>query len=200
MWFWNSRISLTLPSYYIAFGPPILIILSVLSSPKKLKLQYSTLWPYLPTFWVFPLPYSSHFTCFLASRGLTECSRFLASPFFTQQCFSFRAKPPFPDGLSNSPLSANLDHLASLRLYHIAQENPNLESMLQSPFSIPIATHQQHTAGKSRDVLRVGSTVYSWLQNLSASLAPPIKPLTCSWSTPSFIPHNDYSKCLPFCL
>lgn len=198
MWSWNSRISLTLLSYYIAFGPPILIILSVLSSPKKLKLQYSTLWPYLPTLWVFPLPYSSHFTCFLASHGLTECSRFLASPFFSQQCFSFPANPTFPDGLSNSPLSANLDYLASLCLAHIAQENPNLESMLQTPFSIPIATHQQHTAGKSQDVLRAGSTAYSWLQNLS--VAPPIKLLTCSWSTPSFIPHNNYSKCFPFCL
>lgn len=177
MWSWNSWISLTLLSYCTAFGPPILITLSVLSPPKKLKLQYSTLWPYSLTLWVFPLPCSSHFTCFLASQSVPVSWLPHFSP---SNAFPSLLILHSQVGCLNSPLSANLDYFASLCLYHIAQENPNAESTLQPPFSIPIATHQLHTADKSQDVLRVGSTTYSWLQILSEPLAPPTNALTCS--------------------
>lgn len=173
-------------------------MLSVLSSPKNLKLQYSTLWPYLPTFSVFALPYSIHFAWFLASQNVPVS--WLPHFFFNKQCFFFPANPTPSDRLSELFCLLTLITLHLSVSSHVAQENPNLESMFQSPFSIPIPTHQLHTADKNQDVLRVVSITYSWLQNLFEPLAPCIKPLTCSWSAPFYILHSNYSKCLPFCL
>lgn len=154
-----------LPDSCTGFGPLILITLSVLSSSKKLNLQFFTLWPYLPILWAFPLPYSSHFTCLLASQSAQgpRLSHFSPSNAFPS--------PPIlhsQSGFLNSPLTAHLLLPVSTTWLR------KIPTLNQCSNPSPMATRQLHTAEKVLDVLRVGSTTYSWLQNSSESPVPPI--------------------------
>lgn len=126
MWSWSSWNSLTpwlLPWIWTTHPPNTRssVIIQKASSPIFYSLALFAYPLSFPTSLFLPLHLPS---------GLTECSRSLAFPFFTQQCFSFPTNPTFPEGFSE--LSSDCS-LASPCLYHVAQGNLNPESMLLSP-------------------------------------------------------------------
>lgn len=101
--------------------------------------------PILYSLAVFSYPLGSLIFSFLLPLipGLIEYSRLLASLFlFFSMSNTFPSLPSLHPwtGYLNYPLSANLNYLAFLSMYHIAQENPNPKSVLQFSFSIPIRT------------------------------------------------------------
>jgi len=162
-WSWNSWISLILLIYSTAFWPPILMTTSlVLSSPQNLKLQYSALWSFF-----YPLSFHSFLSLLHLLPGLTgiPISWLLKFFFCNQQYSSFPFKPTYLDRLPK--LSCLLTSI-SLHCFLSTTFLRNIPTLSQpfnplSPSLYPAAAPDN----KNQAALRVGSTIYSWLQNSS---------------------------------
>ena len=111
----------------------------VLSPPQNHKLQYSVLWSF-----IYPLSFHSFLSVLCLLPGLTGIPisgllNFFFFFFFLQSAILFLPIQAYiPGQVTQTILSANLDFLALLSVYHISQEYSNPESILQSSFSIPV--------------------------------------------------------------